>query len=131
MAMKRQSDDFDPRFDYVIESNPAHTRKYIAAGLGSIFALCLVVSGAVFFVNRAPPTQAAILAGEDSSFRMPSMMGLLVAVSSGGRMSARKYDETMTEMCSQMAGLGVMMSGDDSSEARNAMKRNQANCRSR
>ncbi len=116
--MRKQHRNEELEIEY--GSDSAKTVKFIALGLASIVVVGGVLGGIVFLLKR--PT-------EEARFNMPSATGLLISAASGGKMSPRKWDDTMTDMCSQMAGISAMISGNDESSSRDATKRAQRACR--
>ena len=122
MAMRNKPRNEELDFDYSPSS--ARTVKFIAAGLVSIVVVGGVLGGIVYFMQR-PSSNA-----QEAGYKMPSVAGLMVSAASGGKMSPQKWDDAMTGVCSQMAGMSIMMSGGEiESSQMAAVKRAQRACR--
>jgi hypothetical protein len=121
LVMRRQPRNEELEFDY--GSDSGKTVKFIALGLGSIVIIGGVLGGIVFLMKR--PTANS----EEAGFKMPSATGFLVSAASGGKVSPHKWDDAMTDVCSQMAGISAVISGNDDSSSRAAAKRAQRACR--
>jgi hypothetical protein len=122
MVMRNKPRNEELDFDYAPSS--ARTVKFIAAGLASIVVVGGVLGGIVYFMQR--PSGGA----QEAGFNMPSVTGLMVSAASGGKMSPQKWDDAMTGVCSQMAGVSILMSGREiESSQLAAVKRAQRACR--
>jgi hypothetical protein len=98
--------------------------KVIALGFAGLIVAGGVLGGSVFLMNR--PTGNP----EEARWNLPSLQGLMISASSGGRINARQFDGMMEGMCSNMAGIGAMVrGGEDDSASRAAAKSAQRNCR--
>lgn len=83
--------------DHVFNGDPADVRKLILLGLAGLFVTFGMMAGAVHLLTR--PTGGDAMASDDD---MPSARGLGIALASGGRIDARKYDDAMNKMCQAM-----------------------------
>jgi hypothetical protein len=98
--------------------------KVIALGFAGLLVVGGVLGGSVFLMNR--PTGNP----EDARWNLPSLQGLMMAASTGGRINARQFDGMMEGMCSNMASVSTLMNGgEDDSASRAAAKRAQRHCR--
>jgi hypothetical protein len=108
--------DFGPTSDQLV--------KMIAIGFAGLIVAGGVLGGSVFLMSRPAGNT------EEARWNLPSLQGLLIAAQSGGRIKPGQWDAMMEGMCTNMAGMGSMMSGrEDDSASRAALKRATRNCR--
>ena len=126
MAKRPRENDVD----FELETNPALVYKFVAAAFGSI---AFVVFGFCGFVYLTDPALRGQSGNTESRFQIPSMMGILVSMQTGGKTSPWQWDKTMQGMCTQMAGLAQTMRSFDgeseSSENRAARGRAEGRCK--
>jgi hypothetical protein len=98
--------------------------KFIALGFSGLLVAGGVLGGAVFLMKRGSNNP------EEARMNMPSLNGILMSAATGGKVNAKKWDETMGDVCASMAGVSAMVSGrDDDSASRAALKSAQRACR--
>jgi amino acid permease len=98
--------------------------KVIAQGFAGLVVMCGVLAGSVFLMNRPAGNP------EVARWNLPSLQGLLLSASSGGRLDARQFDNMMEGVCSNMAGVSTLIrGGEDDSASRAEAKRAQRHCR--
>ena len=119
-----------PEADFELETNPVVVYRFAAAALGSI---AFVLFGFCGFIYMTDPALRGQAGNDRAGFQMPSLMGIMVSLQTGGKTSPRDWDNTMQGICTQIAGLGSTMSAmsgeSESSDARAARKRAEGRCK--
>ena len=105
--------------DFEIETDPKQVAKFIGFGLGAMMMLGVVVVGAVYLASPV----SRIDKGYDEATApggWPSVMSLLAAVASGGKIGAYDMDQAMKcvdkSMSSAVSSFKSMKSGSSDLE---------------
>lgn len=85
--MARHNEELD--IDFGLETSPKKLIKFIAFGLGGLVMLGAVGATAVYMTS--PVTRQ----GQETAGRMPTVLGIMTAIASGGRMGVYDFDRTM------------------------------------
>lgn len=117
---KRRNEELE--IDYGPSS--AKMVKFIALGFAGLFVAGCALGGAVFLMKRPNNNP------EEARMNRPSLNGVLMSAATGGKVSPKKWDETMGDVCASVAGMSGMLGGrDDDSASRAAVKSAQRACR--
>jgi hypothetical protein len=106
-----------------IDDSGSHGKvvKIAVMGFAGMMLAGGVLCGSVYLMSRP--------AG-DPGWNLPSLQGLMISASTGGKVNARQFDNLMEGVCSNMASVGSMVRGGEADSASMAAnKRAQRACR--